>query len=157
MNFAVDRPGARARAGAGSPLVGTPTDQYLPPRMPGFAGRALYPLDRPDVARARSLAAGHTRSGKAVLYTIDNACPAGGGPDREAEPEEDRARVAIKGLPPSAFFRQISAPDTPFDIAFIDWAPDYLDPFQLRNALFDGGFIGSTNWARLDAPEYNSS
>ena len=47
------------------------TDQYLPPAMRGFRDADIYPLDGPDLGRARALARGHTRSGKVLLYTVD--------------------------------------------------------------------------------------
>src|SRR4029077_12479047 len=49
-------------------LAGTPTDQYLLPVMPGFRNELIYPLKGPDLKKARALAKGHLRGGKAVLY-----------------------------------------------------------------------------------------
>ena len=68
VNFAIDRAALR-RAGGGR-LESRLTDQYLPPTMTGFRDEDIYPLDKPDLDRARELADGHTRSGKAVLYTV---------------------------------------------------------------------------------------
>jgi peptide/nickel transport system substrate-binding protein len=70
VNFALDRralaqypnpapPGATAR----------PTDQYLPPGMPGYRDVSIYPLDAPDLGRARRLAGDvHQR---VVLYVCN--------------------------------------------------------------------------------------
>jgi peptide/nickel transport system substrate-binding protein len=66
VNFAVDRSALTRELGL---HAGTVSDQYLPTTMPGFRNERIYPLGRPDVRRARALAAGRTRSGKAVLYT----------------------------------------------------------------------------------------
>ena len=60
VNFAVDRAALARNAGAG--FSGLPTDQYLPPAMPGFRDADIYPLGGPDVARARSLAGAHGAS-----------------------------------------------------------------------------------------------
>ena len=68
VNFAVDR---RALAREVGPYVATATDQYLPPIMPGYRDERIYPLIGPDLRRARALAEGRTRSGKAVLYTCE--------------------------------------------------------------------------------------
>jgi DNA-binding SARP family transcriptional activator/ABC-type transport system substrate-binding protein len=60
VNFALDR---RALADIyGWP----PADHYLPPAMPGYRDSHLYPLERPDLERARALARG--RGGRAVLH-----------------------------------------------------------------------------------------
>lgn len=65
VNYAVDR---RALAPNDAFARGTPADHYLPPAMPGFNPRRIYPLS-PDVAQARRLA--HGSGGRAVLYTCD--------------------------------------------------------------------------------------
>ncbi len=66
VNYAVDRtaftagdPGARV------------TDQFLPPTLPGFQDASIYPLGGPDLAKAKALASGNLRSGKATLYVAD--------------------------------------------------------------------------------------
>ena len=65
MNFAVDRTASlRGRAGRAA-------DQLVPPGIPGFRDAAIYPLERPDVRKARALAVGHLRGRTAVLYAID--------------------------------------------------------------------------------------
>jgi ABC-type transport system substrate-binding protein len=45
VNYAIDRP---ALAEANGPFASTPTDNYLPPAMPGFGDAHIYPLDGPD-------------------------------------------------------------------------------------------------------------
>ncbi|MDQ4082005.1 MAG: ABC transporter substrate-binding protein, partial [Actinomycetota bacterium] len=67
VNYALDREEMVA-AVAGAQGTGRLTDQYLQPRLPGFRDAAVYPLRRPNVRRARALARGHTRSGKATFY-----------------------------------------------------------------------------------------
>jgi peptide/nickel transport system substrate-binding protein len=50
VNFAVDR---RALVATEiDPFVETPTDQNLPPTMPGFRNARIYPLKGPDLRRA---------------------------------------------------------------------------------------------------------
>ena len=41
--------------------------------MPGYRDARIYPLDKPDLTRAKALARGHMRSGKAVLQTVARA------------------------------------------------------------------------------------
>jgi ABC-type transport system substrate-binding protein len=61
VNYALDRR-AIAQAAQGGGIPAQPTDQYLPPGIPGFRAIHAYPLT-PDLAKARALARGH-----AVLY-----------------------------------------------------------------------------------------
>ena len=69
VNHALDR----------STLSGGPiavrTDQYLPHAMPGFGDADVYPLLAADLGKATELARGHTRGGKAVMYTTDYPPP----------------------------------------------------------------------------------
>jgi peptide/nickel transport system substrate-binding protein len=68
VNFAIDR---RAMVLEYGPYAASVHDQLLPPGIRGFIDFKLYPR-RPNLARARSLAEGHLRSGKARLW-----CPFG--------------------------------------------------------------------------------
>jgi hypothetical protein len=53
VNYAVDRPLLAAQLGA---YAGTPTDQILPPGIPGYRDANIYPLNGPDYDKARALA-----------------------------------------------------------------------------------------------------
>src|SRR5207244_8636762 len=66
INYALDR---KAVLQQGGYLAGKRTDQILPPGMNGFRDASLYPLKGPDLNTAKKYATGHTRDGKAVLYT----------------------------------------------------------------------------------------
>ena len=75
VNFAIDRRALAANTGVGE--VGRPTDQHIPPGLPGFEDAAIYPLGGPDLPAARRLAGSERR--RAVLYTCDfPAAPATG-------------------------------------------------------------------------------
>ncbi len=152
VNFAIDRAALR-RAGGGA-LESRLTDQYLPPGMAGFKDVQIYRLEGPDLRRARALARGNTRDGKAVLYTLNT-------PPMLAFAQTIRQNLAkigldvqIKGVPRPAYFGRLGATG-PYDIGFAPWLTDYDDPYAVLNVLFDGRFVGSTNWSRLDSPEYN--
>ena len=67
VNFALNR--REIINGAGGPLASVPSDQYLPPNLPGFRNADIYPLEGADLNRARALARGNLRGGKVVLYT----------------------------------------------------------------------------------------
>jgi peptide/nickel transport system substrate-binding protein len=152
VNFAIDR---RALARVfGGPAAVQLTDQYLPPRMPGFSDARVYPLGAPNVAQARALARGQTRGGKGILYAPDR-------PEMLAAAQSikgDLARIGldfqVKGIPLQAYFGRLGARG-PYDLGFNPWVADYNDPFAVLNVLFDGRFIGATNWSRLNSPLYN--
>jgi peptide/nickel transport system substrate-binding protein len=150
VNFAIDRSALEGGSGRGQL-----TDQYLPAGMPGFNDAPIYPLRRSDLRRARALARGKTRSGKAVLYTLDF-------PQTLVYARIVRRNLAkigldvqVKGLPQAAFFSRAFARGEPVDIVFTPWTPDYIDPFTYLNAFFDSRFIGASNNARLDSPVYD--
>ena len=156
VNFAVDRPAIVRQGGLASSLLGRPTDQYIPPSMPGFRDAHIYPLRGPDLQRARALARGHTRGGKAVLGTPNYAAPVATAQVLKQNLAKIGLDVEVKILPPGAYFAQASIPGTPFDITLSVWIGDYIDPSQYVSALFDGRFIGSNNFAHLDSPKYNA-
>lgn len=152
VNLAIDRSALR-RAGTGR-LESKLTDQYLPPKMPGFRDAHIYPLDGPDLRRARALAQGNTRSGKAVLYTVDSPTMLAFAQSIKRNLAAIGLTVEIKGFPLPAYFGRLGATG-PYDIGFSPWVPDYADPYTALNVRFDGRFAGTTNWGRFDAAEYN--
>jgi ABC-type transport system substrate-binding protein len=155
VNFAVDRRALVRGLGAGSTLAGRAADQYLPPTMPGFRDARIYPLSGPNLRKARSLARGNTRGGKAVLYTIDAPVELANAQIVKRNLKKIGLDVEVRGLPPRAYFNLIPRRDAPFDIAFSDWFADYIDPYQYANVLFDGRFIGLSNIAHFDSRQYN--
>jgi peptide/nickel transport system substrate-binding protein len=68
VNYAVDRPALAAVPGA---FAYSPTDQILPPGMPGFHDHDLYPLGGPDLATAQALA---TASGGRCRRRLSCTC-----------------------------------------------------------------------------------
>ena len=152
VNFAIDRAALR-NAGGGS-LESTLTDQYLPPTMPGFRDARIYPLARPDLRRARELARGHTRSGRAVLYTVDSPEQLKFAQSVSANLAQIGLAVEVRGIPLPAYFGRLAA-NGPYDIGFQPWIPDYDDPFAVLNVLFDSRFIGTTNWGRFRSSTFD--
>ena len=152
VNFAVDR--SAVRRASGTELQSELTDQYLPAGFPGYRDARIYPLAKPNLARARDLARGNTRGGKAVLFTVAS-------PPRLAAAQSlkrDLAKIGIDvkvvGIPLPAYFGRLGATGA-YDIGFRPWVPDYADPFAILNVNFDGRFIGSVNWGRFDDEEVN--
>jgi peptide/nickel transport system substrate-binding protein len=153
VNFAIDR-AALSRI-FGGPLVVRPTDQYLPPRMPGYEDARIYPLGGPDLRRARALARGHIRSGKAVLYVPNRPEMLTAAQSIKHDLAKIGLNVEIEGIPIPAYFDGRLGSRGPYDIGFMPWIPDYLDPYAVLNVLFDGRFIGANNWARFNSINYN--
>lgn len=157
VNFALDR---RAIVnGIGSPLASVPSDQYLPSIMPGFKNADIYPLERANPNRARELARGNLRSGKAVLYTNDSPLPLAFGQLVKRQLAEIGLDVEVKGIPihsaSAAYFGMLAAPGEPWDLALGLWQPSYVDPYAYINQLFDARYIGGTNFTRFDSRRYD--
>ena len=114
VNFAVDRTALVREAG---PLQETPTDQYLLPGVAGYKNERIYPLKGPDLGRAKALAKGHTRGGKAVLYTIDVPNELARAQILKQNLRAIGLELEVKAIPFSAYFDQLFAPGAPWDFA----------------------------------------
>ena len=140
VNYAIDR---RTLARIG--FFGArekPTDQYLPPGMPGFKDTHVYPLT-PDVAAARRLTGGKRRVG--VLYTC-NESPC----DAIAQIAKTNLAaigidVQIKAFPLNELFTRLGRPGEPFDLALggVGWLADYPDPDDFLNFAIGSGEGGA--------------
>jgi ABC-type transport system substrate-binding protein len=147
VNFAVDR---RALTREIGPYVAAPTDQYLPPSLAGFRDTRIYPLAKPDLTRARALARGNTRSGKAVLYTCDRVDCLASAQILRRNLEPIGIEVQVRQLPTNLFFEKVFRPREPFDIAWLGWGGS-ADPHYFIDELFRGPF----NVSRYNSPTYN--
>jgi peptide/nickel transport system substrate-binding protein len=156
VSFAINRPALiDARGG---PITGRPTDQYLPASMPGFLDARIYPLSHADLARARALARGHTRGGRAVLYIKDSPIDIAQAQIIQRDLKPIGIEVKVKAFPGPALFQQLFTPGTPYDMTLVGIGPDYFDPYAMLNVLFDGRLIGtpySSNLAHFNSPKYN--
>ena len=151
--YAIDRKGLLALSGC---FAGEPTDQYLPFNLPAFKDADIYPLDEPDIEKARELMGGKT--GKAVMYTF-NQSP---GPERaqlvQANLERIGIDVTIRQFPRQVQFTKQATRGEPFDIADEGWIADYPDPYDFINKLLDGRTIlpsNNVNISYFNDPKYN--
>ena len=155
VNFALDR-----SALSGGPIA-TRTDQYLPYAMPGFDDQDVYPLQGADLARAKALARGNTRSGKAVMYTTDFPPPVATAMTVRQQLTEIGLEVDVKAIPEhiasAAYVGQLARPGEPWDIALVLWSPPIPDPFAYLNALLDTDFVGGTNLGGFSAPAIDAN
>jgi ABC-type oligopeptide transport system substrate-binding subunit len=131
------------------------TDQLLPPLVQGFPDHRIYPY---DVARAKALADGNLRGGKAILYAPESHQKVGAaqlcaeflgaiGLDVEIRPIADFVTT-------SAYRGRLGNADEPWDIALVVWNPDFVDPSSYVNLLLDAQSAGGTNLARFDETPY---
>lgn len=150
VSYAIDR-AALARLGDGLlALPDEPTDDYLPPGVPGYTDVHAYPLT-PNLAKARALASG--RAGTTVVLYTCNASPC----DEQAQIiKTDLAavglRVEVKAFPIGTLFTKLATPGEPFDMGWEALAPDYLDPDAILNTLLEDGTVVPT----FDDPAYRA-
>jgi ABC-type oligopeptide transport system substrate-binding subunit len=135
VSYAIDRR-ALARHGGfvSGPFPAIPSDQYLPPTMPGASRTALYP-PASDLRTARRLAP--DAHGTAVLYTCNL-------PFCRLHAQVIRSNLGGLGLhvdvrefPKDELFDRAGRKGAPFDILDSHWFPDYADPADFLNVLLD--------------------
>jgi peptide/nickel transport system substrate-binding protein len=157
VNFALDRRALQTTAGG--PLAGRLTDQYLPPLVPGFRDARIYPLGRADANRARELARGSLRGGKAILYTTNVPLAIATAQLAKQELAEIGLEVEIKPIPfhaaSAAYLKLLADRGEPWDMALVLWTPNLPDPHGYINQLLDTRHIGTTNLARFASSTYD--
>lgn len=135
VNYAIDRRALAQDVGIGVP--GRPTDQYLPPGMPGFEDAAIYPLGEPDRAAARRLTRGVHR--RATLYTCNTPGCVRNGQTLRSNLGVIGIDLEVRQFPVGDMFERIRRPGEPWDVTFWGWGVDYADPFDFINAQFGPG------------------
>ena len=154
VQYAINRPALLAQRGA---YAGTPTDQYLPPGVPGYVNENIYPINGPDVAKAKELA-GDIHE-KAIMYTCDTSpCP-----ETAAIVQQNLKAIGIdvevRQFARAIQFSKEGTKGEPFDIAFEGWQADYPDPYDFLNVLLDGRTIkdaNNVNFSYLSDPAVNA-
>jgi peptide/nickel transport system substrate-binding protein len=134
VNFALDR---RALAGEPFPQVtGRPTDQYIPPGVPGFHDWQIYPLGGPDLKKARRLAGGVHR--RVVLYTCNQAPCAQFGQIVSKDLAAIGLHVEVRQFAISTMFARETAPGGGhFNLGEWNQFADFPDPADFINQQFD--------------------
>ena len=94
VNYLVNRPAALAQRGA---FAGTPTDQVLPPTMPGFKNWKLYPTGKPNATKAKSLKP--KKCGNIVFYGSTSPISLGDHAAGQVRPVEDRDQREPEDVP----------------------------------------------------------
>jgi peptide/nickel transport system substrate-binding protein len=161
VNLALDRV-AIMRA-SGTPSWYEPTDQILTRWMPAWIDERLYAA-RPNLRLARSLAEGHLRGGKAVLYT---AAPRFG----SLAVSLDQANVIVRNLNEigldvdvktfslDVLDASVSTAGEPYDMYLGGFDLRYPDPADVIIRFLAGENArkpaGNSNYAYFDVPVYN--
>jgi len=154
VNYAVDRAAVLRAFGT---RYGNATDQLLPPVMPGFRNAELYPLKGPRLAKAKELARGRTRNGKAVMYVGDTPFQPLVGAVIRDNLKQIGIDVEIKSFSGSDLNARLRAKDEPYDIAYSGFAPEYVDPglfMSVLDARTRGG-PGFYDFSNFDSGRYN--
>jgi YVTN family beta-propeller protein len=131
-SFAMDRRALAEHTGGGE--LGRPTDQFIPPGLPGFEDAAVYPLGGPDLESARRLTDGRRR--QAVLYTCSLPGCTSHGQILKSNLRAIGIELTVRQFPLGEMFERTQNPSEPFDIAYSNWFVDYPDPFGYINSLF---------------------
>jgi peptide/nickel transport system substrate-binding protein len=136
VNFAIDR---RALAAVpGLPDTSRPTDQYIPPGVPGFEDAPIYPLGGPDLETARRLAGPGRR--KATLYVCTGADCARNGETLKQNLAAIGIELDVRQVSEAVLFEELpNDPDAPYDLIMNGWIMDLPDPANVINILFGAG------------------
>jgi len=155
VNYAIDRRFMVAQHGY---LAGKRTDQFLPYSMPGFKEFDIYPLKGPSYTKAKSLAQGNTRDGKAVMYTFNTAQGPPIAQSVQFNLKQIGIDVEIKLFDRVVQHEKIATRGEPFDIGLSGWGMDYPDPANFVNVLLDGRRIqadNNVNESYFNDPKFN--
>lgn len=153
INLAIDR--EAIVKGAFPAVGGRATDQLLPPGLPGFRDAKLYPLSGPDLTRARALAKGNTRGGKATLFTSSSAPSVATAQVVQSNLKQIGIDVGIKTFDPAVFATELRKPGAGYDLALSGWRAEYPDPYDFINILLQSKSIGTYNLSYFNNPAYD--
>ena len=154
VNHAVD-PAALERIYAGQIA---PTQQILPPGMPGYKQFELYPH---DLAKAKEMIREADPADREITVWTDTESPNNeAGEYYESVLKELGFETTLKILNPDNYFTIVGNTSTPdLDTGWGNWFEDYPHPNDFFQPLLDGESIAptnNTNWPQIDVPELNA-
>jgi peptide/nickel transport system substrate-binding protein len=158
VNLALDRTEI-VKASPGWPLSQTPTGQIIPRWVRGWVDHRVYPLSGADLKRAKSLANGNLRGGKAALYTSQ----AFNLPDVARVIARQLGQIGLEVAPtplaPAVINARAGTPGAPYDMLLTQYGVQYPDPADVLVRLLAGENArrpaGNTNFAYFDNSTYN--
>jgi len=142
VNYVVNRPAILAQRGA---FAGTPTNQILPPTMPGYHNwkKALgYPTGRPNVAAARKL---KPKKCNAVFYLASSPISVGIAQVVQQNLKQIGINTSLKTFPFAVRISKEGHRGEPYDLDLQAWGSDYPDPVDFIDVLLDGRNIQAEN------------
>ncbi|MEK6274206.1 MAG: ABC transporter substrate-binding protein [Actinomycetota bacterium] len=157
INYAVDRRAYSAQAGA---YAGEPWSHLLNPTVPGWRNEQPYPVKRPNLAKARRLAAGHFRDGKITVYYRSSGTI---NPAQAQIVRQDlinlgfqAGNITMKGFSGGNIYDAMGVKGNDADIGVsMGWCSDYPDApdaAQSFSAALYYSYMNSPKWQRrIDA------
>jgi ABC-type oligopeptide transport system substrate-binding subunit len=136
-------------------LGGFRSDQFIPMGMPGFKNFDIYSLKGPNYAKAKSLAQGNTRDGKAVMYTYNTSAGPPIAQSVQFNLKQIGVDVEIKLFDRVVQHEKTATRGEPFDLTLEGWLADYPDPANFINVLLDGRRIQADN--NVNASYFNNA
>jgi ABC-type oligopeptide transport system substrate-binding subunit len=144
------------------PYAGQPWSHLFNPGVPGWRTSNPYPL-APNVAKARSLAAGHFKNGKITVYYRSS------GTINPAQAQIVRndlinlgfqsGNITMKGFSGGNIYTAMGVKGNDADMGVsMGWCSDYPDPYDWINILLYGGGIiaeNNVNYSYFDSPVWN--
>jgi ABC-type transport system substrate-binding protein len=148
INFAISRRDYTNQAGA---YAGQPWSHLLNPGVPGWRKEQPYPLEKPNLAKARRLAAGHFRDGKITVYFRSS------GASVQAQAQivrQDlinlgfsRENVTMKGFSGGGIYDAMGRQGNDADIGVsVSWCSEYPDPAQSFGAALSYSHLNNPKW-----------
>lgn len=153
VNLALDRTALLATAGG--PIASRTTDQYLPYGIPGFRDADIYPLGSAGLERAKSLAQGNLRDGKAELYTTDFGPAIATAQLVKQQLAAIGLEVEVRRIPyhiaSAAYVQKLAARGEAWDIALVLWTPNIPDPHAYLNQLLETQLLDGETLTRFNS------
>jgi ABC-type transport system substrate-binding protein len=142
VNYVVNRPASLAARGA---FAGTPTNQILPPTMPGFHNwrkEIGYPTGRPNVAAAKKL-----KPKKCNIVFYASTSPISVAITQIIKSDLNKIGISsnIKLFPFAVRIAKEGHRGEPFDLDLQAWGADYPDPVDFIDILLNGNNIAAEN------------
>jgi len=149
VNFALDR--RSLVASSYGPVLNTPTDRLVPHSVPGFGDANVYPFEG-DLERARKLARGQLRSGKAVLRvsTFPPLIETAQLVKKQLAQIGLEIEIEVGTLAATAdYLAELTRHEAEWDIAFVLWTPNIPDAHTYLNLLLETQLQGGETVTRV--------
>jgi len=139
------------------PKAGFPQCSLLTPAIPGYKKCSVYPVNKQDTAKARSLASGHTGHIN-YWYTASNT---GTLIQRLASSQLNAIGFNNIDYKPfqSGLFSALGKKGNDYDFAIVGWSADFPDPYDYINKLLSGQTIQdvqNNNTSYFNNPKANA-